>query len=164
MVNAAEIVSAFRGPNGLRRFRRWLDAPDDELVQLARSTAGGGRRGGGKRGGGKRGGRKNGRQQTGGGEGGPAAGASQGGGEQAGEGGGGQGGGGDEEESPGDEGPGQGGSQGSEEGSEGEGELTAEFKRKHRNVRRSWDAPASFPSEAVEQAYSQPKVDASRDK
>lgn len=133
MVNAAEIVNAFRGPDGLRRFRRWLDAPDEELVQLARRTAGGG----------KQGGRRKGRQQAGAGPGSPA-GASQGGGEQAA---------GDEE------GPGEGSGD-----SGGEGEQSSEFKRKHRNVRRSWEAPPSFPSAAVEQAYSQPKVDASKDK
>lgn len=39
-----------------------------------------------------------------------------------------------------------------------------EFKHRHRNVRRNWTLPASFPSHAVIQAYEQPKVDPSKDK
>lgn len=133
VVNAAEIVSAFRGPDGLRRFRSWLDAPDDELVRLARGSSGG------KKGG--RGGSKQ-QQQRAGAAGGAATDASP-------EGEGGEGATDEEEEEE-------------EEGADSA--ALAEFKRKHRNVRRSWDAPASFPSAAVEQAYSQPKVDASKDK
>lgn len=164
IVNAVEVVHAFRGPEGLRRFREWLAAPDEALVQLARGTAGGG--GGGSAGKGRgRGGRK-GRGK---------AGQPQEGEERQGE-------------------PEEGGSQPDgtpsqqhqqregrsqpeatpsqqeqqEEGAgEGEGEggaRLAEFKRRHRGVRRNWEPPPSFPSAAVEQAYAQPKVDASKDK
>lgn len=142
-MNAAEIVGAFRGPDGLRSFRSWLDAPDDELVRLACGTSGAGKRGGG----GKKGGRKGSRQQGAGAAGGPAADASPEGQET----GDGEAGSGDEEEEQ-------------EGAAAADDAALAEFKRKHRNVRRSWDAPASFPSAAVEQAYSQPKVDASKDK
>ncbi|KAL4441195.1 hypothetical protein ABPG77_011432 [Micractinium sp. CCAP 211/92] len=40
IVNAMEIVHAFPGPHGLRRFREWLDAPDEELVELAKGKSG----------------------------------------------------------------------------------------------------------------------------
>ena len=41
-------------------------------------------------------------------------------------------------------------------------EAIVEFKRRHRNVRKTWQLPASFPSEAVMGAYRVPHVD--RDK
>lgn len=134
MVNAAEIVSAFRGTDGLRRFRSWLDAPDDELVRLARGSSGGGKKGG------RRGSKQ--QQQRAGAAGGAATDASP--------------------EGEGGEGATDDGDDDDEEGADSA--SLAEFKRKHRNVRRSWDAPSSFPSAAVEQAYSQPKVDTSKDK
>ena len=67
IVNAMEIVHAFPGPDGLRRFREWVMAPDEALVELARSTGGGG---GGKQTK-KRGGGRGRRGQAGGGGDGP---------------------------------------------------------------------------------------------
>lgn len=133
IVNALEIVRAFPGPDGLQAFKEWLLAPDEQLVELARGSASGGRargRGGG-RGRGGAGGRGRGssaQQQQ----------------EQ------------DEEE----EAAGQPGSQ--EEAQQAA--LAREFKRRHRGVRRNWEAPPSFPSAAVGQAYANPKVDESKDK
>jgi DNA excision repair protein ERCC-5 len=40
----------------------------------------------------------------------------------------------------------------------------AEFKHKHRGVRRNWEPPPGFPSDAVAQAYAEPRVDTSKDK
>lgn len=34
-----------------------------------------------------------------------------------------------------------------------------EFKREHRNIRKSWQLPASFPNRTVRDAYLQPQVD-----
>jgi DNA excision repair protein ERCC-5 len=125
IVNAVEVVHAFPGAQGLRAFRDWLTAPDEELVQLARGKGGGRGRGRGR-----------GQQQG-----------------QA----GGQGGAG----SPGGEGGG-----GARPGSRDERQaaLMAEFKHKHRGVRRNWEPPPGFPSDAVAQAYAEPRVDTSKDK
>ena len=40
----------------------------------------------------------------------------------------------------------------------------AEFKRRHRGARRAWELPPSFPSDAVTQAYTSPRVDDSKEK
>jgi DNA excision repair protein ERCC-5 len=40
--------------------------------------------------------------------------------------------------------------------------IVAEFKRRHRGARVSWRLPDSFPSDAVAAAYRAPRVDASR--
>lgn len=145
-----EIVHAFPGPDGLQRFREWLDAPDEELVELAKGRPGSA----GKPG---RGGRKQ-RQRQGGGEG-----ATDGEGEE-------------EAEDVGGGHAGQAGAAGTAEADlpehlrEADPEAAAAaarlavFKRTHRGVRRSWDPPASFPSAAVDQAYAEPKVDSSKEK
>ncbi|GFH19022.1 uncharacterized protein HaLaN_15909, partial [Haematococcus lacustris] len=41
-------------------------------------------------------------------------------------------------------------------------ELQREFKRSHRNLRKTWDLPPSFPNTLVLAAYAQPHVDHSK--
>ncbi|KAL4452206.1 hypothetical protein ABPG75_007868 [Micractinium tetrahymenae] len=162
IVNAMEIVHAFPGPEGLRRFRQWLDAPDEELVELARGKAG--RPGAGAAAKPPRGAKKR-RHGRG-----PGGAGGEGNKEDEGE--------DDEEEQE------LGGLAGiaeadlpehlrgltAQELREADPEAAsaaarlAAFKRTHRGVRRSWDPPASFPSAAVDQAYAEPKVDASKEK
>lgn len=43
-------------------------------------------------------------------------------------------------------------------------EALTEFKRRHRNVRKTWQLPASFPSDTVMSAYRQPHVDRNKAK
>lgn len=43
-------------------------------------------------------------------------------------------------------------------------EAVSEFKQKHRNVHKTWQLPASFPSETVMSAYRIPHVDRNKAK
>ena len=40
----------------------------------------------------------------------------------------------------------------------------AEFKKKHRNVRKTWQLPSTFPSDTVMNAYREPHVDRNKAK
>jgi DNA excision repair protein ERCC-5 len=51
-----------------------------------------------------------------------------------------------------------------EEEEEEESEVTKEFKRKHRNIRKSWDVGQGFPNAAVIEAYMEPRVETAREK
>ena len=159
-VNAMEVVHAFgAGPAGLRAFRDWLTAPDEELVELARRGGGAGSGGGGgsgSPGSAGTGGRGRGRGGGGGGKAGRRGGRRR---QQAGD--------EDDAEEEQEEGlgsPGDGrhaeerGGEG-DEGADAAAARLAAFKRQHRGARRAWEPPPSFPSEAVEQAYARPRVD-----
>jgi hypothetical protein len=166
IVNAVEVVHAFRGTDGLVHFKRWLQAPDEALVELARSTASGGRGSGGTKGrGGKKGGRGRGRgAQQGGDEGSP--GNTSGGGtpSQQQQGGSQQGTPPSQQQQQQQEGSPASPRQGTPAQPDEEAVRLAEFKRRHRGVRRNWEPPASFPNAAVDAAYAQPRVDPSKDK
>eukprot|EP00887_Chlorella_sp_A99_P002071 scaffold21.g2071.t1 len=180
VVNAMEVVRAFPGLEGLRRFKEWVESPDEQLVELAK--------GGSKR-------RRQQKRKTAD-ETSPALARAQGKHSRRRRGPAGSGmegqeaevedrgqasagaaaGLGSEEASP------AGGSQRKECSSQAADEaggaceqepqqeddeaeaLVAEFKRHHRGVRRSWELPPSFPSATVAEAYLQPRVDTSRDK
>ena len=43
-------------------------------------------------------------------------------------------------------------------------EIMAEFKKQHRNIRKTWQVPANFPSETVMGAYREPHVDRNKAK
>lgn len=156
IVNAMEIVHAFPGPHGLRRFREWLDAPDEELVELAKGKSG-------KPGSASKPGRSASKQRRGRSS---AVGGDEEGAEDEAQGGG-RGGQTGAAGPAGADGPGDLRGSSQEEGQESDPEAAARleaFKRTHRGVRRSWDPPASFPSAAVDQAYAEPKVDTSKEK
>ena len=157
IVNAVEIVNAFSGPNGLRQFRDWLASPDEQLLELARGGAcASGKKPRKGRGSAKKQQKEQGQQQ--GGSQAEEAEVAGGDGQQEDEGEG-EG----EEDAAGDDGGG--GSQQQEQQQQQQQErLVAEFKQRHRGVRRNWEPPPSVPSAAVDAAYASPKVDASKDK
>lgn len=153
-----EVVHAFPGPDGLRRFREWLDAPDEELVELARGKSGVASAGKPPR-------APKGRQARGDAGGSGEAGEGEAPGEDSGRGGQAGTAGASQAHLPGPlREPGEGELQGGDPEEAAAAARLAAFKRTHRGVRRSWDPPASFPSAAVDQAYAEPKVDASREK
>ena len=147
-MNAVEVVNAFPGADGLRQFRDWLASPDEQLLELARGGGGSG----GKKPRTGRGSAKKQQNEQGGSQAEEADAAGEDGQRQ------------EEGEGEGDEDAAGGGGGGGSQQQEQQERLVAEFKRRHRGVRRNWEPPPSFPSAAVDAAYASPKVDASKDK
>lgn len=134
IVNALEVVRAFPGAEGLKRFRDWVENPDTEALKEALVAAGGGGRGGGR-------GRKG----------------------RAGRAGGGCDEDDDHNELGSPDGGGGGGGGGSNAAAVISAAERA-FRRDHRGARRNWQLPSSFPSAAVVDAYVTPRVDRNKSK
>ena len=121
VVNAVEIVHAFSGAEGLKRFATWVGELDEQIVALAKKAAKQGKKT--KRG--KKG------EDT----------ASD-----------------EEDEERGS------GNNNDDNSSTTITVAEREYKRKHRNLRKSWNLPKGFPSLEVMDAYLDPKVDDAKDK
>lgn len=138
VVNALEVVRAFGGFEGMKRFYEWMVSVDDEIVALMMVENGGGG------GGGKKGGKK--KKKT------PCP-------DQEKDDGGGGG------EDGVHENPGTSVARvNASEDSLRDVEAEEEFKSQHKNARKTWTLPSNFGSDEIIDAYMNPKIDDSKER